>query len=75
MERKSILYTRFADLNGFNVEVYFENVTEVVETIKRIGPSFGGINLEDTKDPDFFLIEQRWVRIDRLMRSRLTNRL
>ena len=59
MEGKSVLFKRFADVDGFNVEVHSENVDEIVETIKLFGPSFGGINLEDIKAPECFIIEQR----------------
>ena len=59
MEGKSVLFKRFADVDGFNVEVHSEVVDEVVETVKNFGPSFGGINLEDIKAPECFLIEQR----------------
>jgi len=59
MEGKSVLFKRFADVDGFNVEVHSEDVDEVVETVKRFGPSFGGINLEDIKAPECFIIEQR----------------
>ena len=52
MEGKSVLFKRFADVDGFNVEVHLEDVDEVVETVKRFGPSFGGINLEDIKAPN-----------------------
>ena len=59
MEGKSVLFKRFADVDGFNVEVHSENVDEIVNTIKNFGPSFGGINLEDIKAPECFIIEQR----------------
>ncbi len=59
MEGKSVLFKRFADVDGFNVEVHSEDVDEIVDTVKRFGPSFGGINLEDIKAPECFIIEQR----------------
>ena len=59
MEGKSVLFKRFADVDGFNVEVHSEDVDEVIETVKRFGPGFGGINLEDIKAPECFVIEQR----------------
>ena len=59
MEGKSVLFKRFADVDGFNVEVHSEDVDEIVNTIKNFGPSFGGINLEDIKAPECFIIEQR----------------
>ncbi len=59
MEGKSVLFKRFADVDGINVEVHSEDVDEVVQAIKLFGPSFGGINLEDIKAPECFIIEQR----------------
>ena len=59
MEGKSLLFRRFVDVDRFNVEVHSEKVDEVVETGERFGPSLGGINLEDIKAPECFLIEQR----------------
>jgi len=59
MEGKSVLFKRFADVDGFNVEVHSEDVDVIVETVKHFGPSFGGINLEDIKAPECFIIEQR----------------
>jgi len=59
MEGKSVLFKRFADVDGINVEVHSENVDEIVQAVKLFGPSFGGINLEDIKAPECFIIEQR----------------
>ena len=59
MEGKSVLFKRFADVDGFNVEVHSEDVDEIVDAVTRFGPSFGGINLEDIKAPECFVIEQR----------------
>ncbi len=59
MEGKSVLFKRFADVDGINVEVHSEDVDEVIQAVKLFGPSFGGINLEDIKAPECFVIEQR----------------
>ncbi|MEK9722252.1 MAG: NADP-dependent malic enzyme [Rhodospirillaceae bacterium] len=59
MEGKSVLFKRFADVDGFNVEVHSEDVDEFVQAVRSFGPSFGGINLEDIKAPECFVIEQR----------------
>jgi len=59
MEGKSVLFKRFADVDGINVEVHSEDVDEVINTVKNFGPGFGGINLEDIKAPECFVIEQR----------------
>jgi malate dehydrogenase (oxaloacetate-decarboxylating)(NADP+) len=59
MEGKSVLFKRFADVDGINVEVHSEDVDELVECVRLFGRSFGGINLEDIKAPECFIIEQR----------------
>ena len=59
MEGKAVLFKRFADVDGFNVEVHSEDVDEVVECVRHFGASYGGINLEDIKAPECFIIEQR----------------
>lgn len=59
MEGKSVLFKRFADVDSIDLEVDTENVDEFVNCVRFLGPSFGGINLEDIKAPDCFIIEQR----------------
>ena len=59
MEGKSVLFKRFADIDGFNVEVDTEDVDEFVNCVRFLGKAFGGINLEDIKAPECFIIEQR----------------
>ncbi len=59
MEGKAVLFKRFADIDGFDIEVDTENVDEFVNAIKIIAPTFGGINLEDIKAPACFVIEER----------------
>jgi len=59
MEGKSVLFKRFADVDGINVEVHTEDVDELVECVRLFGRSFGGINLEDIKAPECFIIEQK----------------
>ena len=59
MEGKAALFKRFADINGIDLEVDTENVDEFVNAVKFLGPSFGGINLEDIKAPECFIIEER----------------
>jgi len=59
MEGKAVLFKRFADVDGINVEVHTEDVDEFVNSVKFFGNSFGGINLEDIKAPECFIIEQR----------------
>lgn len=59
MEGKAILFKRFADIDGIDIEVDSTDVDEIVNAIKILGPSWGGINLEDIAAPDCFIIEQR----------------
>jgi malate dehydrogenase (oxaloacetate-decarboxylating)(NADP+) len=59
MEGKAVLFKRFADVDGFDLEVSTEDVDEFVNCVRFLGASFGGINLEDIKAPECFIIEQR----------------
>ena len=59
MEGKAILFKRFADIDGIDIEVDTTDVDEFVNAIKVLGPSWGGINLEDIAAPECFIIEQR----------------
>ena len=59
MEGKSVLFKRFADIDSIDIEVNSNNVEFIIETIKNIGGTFGGINLEDIAAPDCFVIEQK----------------
>ena len=59
MEGKAVLFKRFADVDGIDLEVDTQDVDEFVNSVRYLGPSFGGINLEDIKAPECFIIEQR----------------
>ena len=59
MEGKVALFKRFADVDGIDLEVGTEDVDEFVNAVRFLGPGFGGINLEDIKAPECFIIEQR----------------
>ncbi len=59
MEGKVALFKRFADVDGMDLCIATENVDEFVNAVRYLGPSFGGINLEDIKAPECFVIEQR----------------
>jgi len=59
MEGKSVLFKRFADVDSIDIEVDTHDVEAFVNCVRYLGPSFGGINLEDIKAPDSFMIEQR----------------
>lgn len=59
MEGKAVLFKRFADVDSIDIEVDTDDVDEFVNCVRFLGPTFGGINLEDIKAPDCFIIEQR----------------
>ncbi|MGL4591293.1 MAG: malic enzyme-like NAD(P)-binding protein, partial [Aestuariivirga sp.] len=59
MEGKAVLFKRFADVDSIDLEVDTRDVDQFVGAVRYLGPSFGGINLEDIKAPDCFIIEQR----------------
>ena len=58
MEGKAVLFKRFADVNSIDIELDTENPEEFINAVKLMGPTFGGINLEDIKAPECFIIEQ-----------------
>jgi malate dehydrogenase (oxaloacetate-decarboxylating)(NADP+) len=59
MEGKSVLFKRFADVDSIDLEVDTEDTDAFINSVRYLGPSFGGINLEDIKAPECFIIEQR----------------
>ena len=59
MEGKAVLFKKFADIDGVDLELSTEDVDRFVDAVSLLGPSFGGINLEDIKSPECFIIEQR----------------
>ncbi len=59
MEGKAVLFKRFADVNAIDIELDTEDPEEIIQAVKPMGPSFGGVNLEDIKAPECFIIEQR----------------
>ena len=58
MEGKSVLFKRFADVDSIDLEVDTKDIDAFIAAVRYLGPSFGGINLEDIKAPDCFIIEQ-----------------
>ena len=58
MEGKAVLFKRFADIDGIDLEVDTREVDEFVNCVRFLGASFGGINLEDIKAPECFIIEE-----------------
>ena len=63
MEGKAVLFKRFADIDSIDIEVDSKNNDEIINTIKNISCTFGGINLEDIAAPDCFIIEQKLKEI------------
>jgi malate dehydrogenase (oxaloacetate-decarboxylating)(NADP+) len=59
MEGKSVLFKRFADVNAIDLELDTKDVDAFINAVRYLGPTFGGINLEDIKAPDCFIIEER----------------
>ena len=58
MEGKSVLFKRFADIDSIDIEIDNNDVNSIVETIKNISGTFGGINLEDIAAPDVLLLNK-----------------
>ena len=63
MEGKAVLFKRFADVNAIDIELDTEDADEIIKAVSLMGPAFGGINLEDIKAPECFIIESRLKEI------------
>jgi len=63
MEGKAVLFKRFADIDAIDIEIDSSDPKEIINSIKNISCSFGGINLEDIAAPDCFIIEQQLKEI------------
>ena len=59
MEGKAVLFKRFADIDGIDLEVNTQDADEFINSVKFLGKSWGGINLEDIKAPECFIIEEK----------------
>ncbi|MCP8938084.1 NADP-dependent malic enzyme [Alsobacter sp. SYSU M60028] len=59
MEGKAVLFKRFADVDSIDIEVDAEDPQKFIDAVRYLGPSFGGINLEDIKAPECFIIEEK----------------
>ncbi|MDG7056354.1 MAG: malate dehydrogenase [Wolbachia endosymbiont of Meromenopon meropis] len=59
MEGKAVLFKRFADIDAIDIEVDTEDIENFINAIRYLGPSWGGVNLEDIRSPDCFIIEKR----------------
>jgi len=62
MEGKAVLFKRFADIDVFDIEIATQDPQEIIRTCQLLEPTFGGINLEDIKAPECFLIEEELRR-------------
>ncbi len=62
MEGKAVLFKRFADIDVFDIEVDSKDPQEIIRFVQMIAPTFGGVNLEDIKAPECFLIERELQR-------------
>ncbi len=63
MEGKAVLFKRFADVNAIDILLDSEDPDEIIQAVKLMGPTFGGVNLEDIKAPECFIIESRLKEI------------
>jgi len=63
MEGKAVLFKRFADIDSIDIEINSKDTDSIIETIKNISGTFGGINLEDIAAPNCFIIEQKLKEI------------
>ena len=63
MEGKGVLFKRFADVDVFDIELDTKDPKKIIETVKLLEPTFGGINLEDIKAPECFEIEEELKKI------------
>jgi malate dehydrogenase (oxaloacetate-decarboxylating)(NADP+) len=59
MEGKAVLFKRFADIDSIDIEVGTEDPDAFIAAVRYLGPTFGGINLEDIKAPECFIIEEK----------------
>lgn len=62
MEGKAVLFKRFADVNVFDIEIATADPDELIQCVRLLEPTFGGINLEDIKAPECFYIEETLQR-------------
>ena len=63
MEGKGVLFKRFADIDVFDIELDSTDPAEIINVVRAIAPTFGGINLEDIKAPECFIVEEALKRM------------
>lgn len=61
MEGKAVLFKKFAGIDVFDIEIDTQNTDELINIVRGISPTFGGINLEDIKSPECFEVEKRLI--------------
>src|SRR5690625_1339932 len=66
MEGISVLFKTFAGVDSFPICLFINDIDEIVQTVKLMEPTFGGINLEDIADTDCFIIEERLKKTTRI---------
>ena len=62
MEGKGVLFKRFAGIDAFDIEVAEKDPKKLIEVVAAIAPTFGGINLEDIKAPECFMVEEELIK-------------
>ncbi len=62
MEGKGVLFKRFADIDVFDIELNTKDADKIIDIVKALEPTFGGVNLEDIGSPDCFKIEQELIK-------------
>jgi malate dehydrogenase (oxaloacetate-decarboxylating)(NADP+) len=62
MEGKGVLFKRFADIDVFDIELDTKDPDKIIDIVKTMSPTFGGVNLEDIKGPECFRIEQELIK-------------
>jgi malate dehydrogenase (oxaloacetate-decarboxylating)(NADP+) len=63
MEGKGVLFKRFADIDVFDIELDCKSIDEIINAVKALEPTFGGVNLEDIKAPECFEVETKLKEI------------
>ena len=73
MEGKAVLFKKFADVDAMDLEIDTRDVDEFINCVRFLGPTFGGINLEDIKAPECFIIEQQLSELMNIPCSTMTS--
>ena len=73
MEGKAVLFKSFAGVDAFPIALNTNDVDKIVETVKLMEPTFGGVNLEDIARPNCFIIEERLKKKQIFLSSMMIN--